>query len=246
MAFSFFKPSAHLFSLRIVFGLVCAIPLTSCFELHETVQIIRDGSGSFQLELDASEHERMLTDLARHAALSGSKTFGEGDLPFEELIQAWVAGASQLNEIKGISNAQPIVNREQFIFGWSFDFESIDDLNLALSLKEGLEYNPKYKPTYRFERRTLYKTQRFPFHRLLDWLQRTSPKSERPRGVENQKKAIFAGVRYRCTIQVEKKVKRCSNGEFVLSEDNRTLTYQTALSDIKAGTADISSKIKFK
>lgn len=219
---------------------------TSCFELHETVHIKGDGSGSFKLEIDLSEHERMLMDLARHAAAENSNVFGEGELPFEEVIQAWTQGASQLNDIRGISGAMPIVDRERMVFGWQFDFESVEDLNLVLALKEGSKYNPKFKPAYAYEKKTLYKKDRFSFNKLLEGINALASESLLPMGVENQKKAIFAEIRYHCTIQVENKVKKWDNSNFVLSEDQRTLTYKATLENIHADHTSMASKIKFK
>ncbi len=238
----------HNFSALRPLLLLLALTCSSCFEIREVVFIQTDGSGHFQLLADFSEQKEMFKELLTKAESNPLNTgpLGAGEDPVANIIETWQKGAQQLNEINGISNAEAIINKEEFILGWEFDFTDVNALNLVLALRDGDEYNPNYIPAYRFDKRVLYKSNVFSFNKLLEQLSPYKEGKNISIAFKNEKKAIFAGVRYCCEVQVLGKIKKYSNKAFQRSSDKKRLFYKTTLSDIESGEANISNKIKFK
>jgi hypothetical protein len=233
-------------ALRACLWACCACLLPSCFEIQETIDLRKDGSGTFQLLVDFSEHRDDIEAWVAAAKKQGQPVFGEGGEPFEELAAAWSEGAEALNRVNGISNAQSVANRKALLFGWRFDFADLSALNLVLALQDGAEYNPDYQPIYTRSKKILTKHALLPVNRLLRYLEEIAPQDAADPLLESQKKAIFARARYRCVIRLEGKIRKSSNSNFDISADKRSASCLVGLPDLRAGLVSIGTNLKFK
>lgn len=234
----------RLFPQSTVLFIAIVLLCSSCFDIKEEIYLKKDGSGTFRLLLDFSSHKEMLRALAEDSADSDYPTFGEKK-PFEEMIQVWTGGALALNEIKGIDDATAIVNKEAFIYGWQFSFADVNALNLVLALKDGGEFDTSYLPPYSFQKKELTKQGVFSFFQLFaEFTGNTVDTKDAV--LKKQKKAIFAGASYQCTISVEGKVRKYNNKEYKLSSDKKRLLFIGSLLDVQSGKAYIGNLIKFK
>ena len=230
--------------IRFLLLLVCIIPLlSSCFELQEELYLHKEGWGSYKLLADFSKDKEMLQAMFEKTDSSEHNPFGNKNSSFEELFEAWNLGAEKLNEIKGISNAKQVVDNKQFIVGIQFDFQDMSALNLALTLRDGGEFNPDFELPYSYHKGKLTKNNVFIFKKLLKYLHDSNQADD---SFNVEKKAIFAQILYKTTIVTSGKIKKCSSYHFTQSENEREVEATFYLKDIWDGKSDISTLIKFK
>ena len=228
---------------RLLLFLLLIPFLQSCFELKEELFIHKEGWGKYQLVADFSAHKEMLQALKNQADTIEQNPFGKKGESFAELLETWDLGAEKLNAINGISNAERIVDEENFILGFKFDFQDISALNLVLTIKEGGEYNTDFKLPYSYHKGKLNKENVFIFQKLLQYLNATS-KDEN--SFNNQKKAIFAQISYKTVIKTSGKIKKINNHAYVLGENEKEIEGTFSVQEILNGLVDISTLIKFK
>jgi len=222
---------------------VLLFALSSCFELREELSIKKDGSGSFKLVADFSEHKEMLAEMLVKKDTSAQNPFQLTNLG--SLVQIFDRGASEFNKIKGISNAQEIADSVNYIFGFSFDFTDVSALNLALVMKDAGDFNTDFKLPYRYEGKgKLVKNDVFVFKKMFKDL--LVEQKDLPEYLQSQKKAIFAQISYKCIISTEGKIKKVSNSSYNMAEGKYKLVYQAYLREIYDGIVDISTELKFK
>lgn len=227
--------------MRILY-LLLLLPLASCFDLKEEVWLQPNGSGRFRLIADFSAHRAIIHELLYAADGAPYPTFGK-ERPLQELEQVWKEGADDLNTLKGISNAKEIFDRDSLLVGISFDFEDIQALNLALALHDSGENG--FQPAYSFQKGRFTKNNVFSFYKLIEKLQ-PSAENLSEESLEMQKKAIFAQLRYSCSLEVAGKVKKSSNKAYIRQGKSRMQLQPLLVSAIKAGSVHIGNEVRFK
>lgn len=228
---------------RFFLIIICIPLLSSCFELREELYLHKEGWGSYKILVDFSESKEMLQDLAAKTDTSKHNPFGKPNETFAELAQTWGLGAEKLNKINGISNAEQVYDEKNYILGLQFEFQDISALNLALTLKDGGEFNPKFELPYIYQKGKLAKNNIFIFQKLLKYLD-ISINEEMD--ISKQKKAIFAQISYKTAIKTSGKIKKYNNYSYVMQENGREVHGTFKLKDVLNGNADISTLIKFK
>jgi len=228
---------------QLLLFVVCIPFLSSCFELREEVFIHKEGWGNFKLIADFSENKEVFRDLVAKADTSKHNPFGKPGNSFQELLEVWGLGAEKLSHLNGIRTAKQIFDREQFLIGLQFDFEDINALNLALTLRDGGEFNPSYSLPYNYEKGKFTKNKIFIFQKLLKYLNQSNKEDVR---FNNQKKAIFAQISYTTIIKTSGKIKKFTNYHFKLADDQQQLKASFPLSHIMSGAIDLSNLVKFK
>jgi hypothetical protein len=226
--------------------LVLLLPfcLSSCFELKEELLITKAGSGSYKLVIDCSEHKDMLSELIAKSDSLKQNPFGEKGNSLESLASVWQTGVADFANLKGVRNAKEITDKQNFIFGFSFDFDDIGALNLALVMKDGGDYNADFKLPYSYEKGKLTKNNVFVFKKLFKNL--IAADKNEPEYIQSQKKAIFAQIRYKCIIRTLNKIKKSSNNSYELSADKKQVSLSAFLSEVYGGISQSDTNIKFK
>jgi hypothetical protein len=98
------------------------VSFTSCITIEESYTFKSNGSGSMKYTIDMSE---MSSLLAMAEEEEGANPMGQ-DLSFVEI-------AEKLNEIQGISGAEAIEDKENYLYGLNFKFADLNALNRALN-----------------------------------------------------------------------------------------------------------------
>lgn len=120
------------FNLFLLIGLFCVVIASSaCFDIEETYNFRKDGSGTATVKLDMSQMIDMM------ASFAGSlDSTGEADESIDELF-AENEAAANLGRIPGISNVKDLNDKEAGIIGYSYEFTDVEALNNALVATEG-------------------------------------------------------------------------------------------------------------
>lgn len=113
---------------RFFVALLISLTLTGCFDIIEEVDLNENGSGHFKLTMDLSQSEGWIDTFLKLETYRGKKVPStrqiESKLDSVKLIVA---------SVEGISNVEQENDFESYIFSWSFDFVSIQQLNNALN-----------------------------------------------------------------------------------------------------------------
>jgi hypothetical protein len=219
------------------FWLLVGLPaLTACYEIREEVDIKNDGSGSYAMIIDMSQSKALL-EMA--AAMPENKD----KLPTSEIDSAFAKGTARFKNMPGISNAQPINQAKEFIFGMRFDFKDMAALNNALrqSPDQGAANNLPAPEIFKFSKRTLERTSLFQFKELnsLTELQKNPEDAE-------QVRALLQSATYACVIRVEGKIKKFSNEKAELAYTGKEVRFGASLLDLIDGKANCANVVKFK
>ncbi|MEZ4685053.1 MAG: hypothetical protein R3B47_03030 [Bacteroidia bacterium] len=101
---------------------ILVFALSSCLTIEEQYTLKKNGSGTAKTLIDMSEMKSLLA-MAMEESEEGNPM---EEMSFQEIKE-------QLSGMKGISNVKVVENKEDYIFSWQYDFESIEALNNARS-----------------------------------------------------------------------------------------------------------------
>jgi len=212
--------------------------LTSCFEIREEMDIKNDGAGTYSITLDMSKSKNML-DMAEQMAENDDK------IPFSEIDSAFIKSAEALNTMEGISNAQGIKDRENYIFITKFDFKSIDALNDALNEMNKRKYPEleNFPIVYKYEKKVLERTNHFYMKGLTDFSEQTGGDEQKL----GQIKAMMQTAIYTSIIRTpDGKIKKFSNSKATLSDNKKELRLSANLLEIADNKVSIENIVKIK
>ena len=115
---------------------ICSFSLSSCLDVFENIHFRQDGSGTYSVAISIKEemrekfHQRLETPDSLDA--NNRIAVEEENLSnYEEYKNSIDSIIQILEEIDGISNAQAIIELNNFSFGYEFDFNNIHTLNNA-------------------------------------------------------------------------------------------------------------------
>lgn len=227
--------AAKALGLCLVLGLACL--LTSCFEIREEIDIKKNGAGTYALVVDMSQSKAMI-DMAMSMADTKSR------MPLQEMDSSFLRGVARFGNMEGISNAKPVNNRQDYIFGMQFDFANIEALNRALNdVNRDSTNGPQAAPAaiYKFGKRTLERTEG-------NYMKALAGLNEFKANDENaeQMKVLLANATYAYVVRTEGKIRKFSNKQSELSYTGKELRYSASLSDVIEGRANFANLVKFK
>lgn len=112
----------------LIYTLFISILFTSCFEIIEEVNLNQDGSGSFEYTLNMSQSRKEINSLRQ------LDSFRNYHIPTEdELNQSINEGLAILKTCDGISSVSLSRDYENYVFRLKFNFDTITNLNQAIS-----------------------------------------------------------------------------------------------------------------
>jgi hypothetical protein len=229
----------------LLFGVIC-LPalLSSCFEIREKMKINRDGSGSYAMEMDFSESKNLFQMLLQMANNETGLKAGLDGNPLEGLDVAFDELSVQLNELEGISKATGIKDMDNFRFGITLNFASVEALNLALSQMDASGESISYRPYYMYSKGKLEKSNLFNLRNLASEIKPNGNNAQIDPSLQDQLQELYNEVTYTLIIQSDREVKKYDNKDAVLSADKSTLTFTKKLRDLEG--ANVSNVIRFK
>ncbi len=227
--------------LKIIFVCLILLPFVSaCYEIREEVDIKKDGSGTYALILDLSQSKAMLE-------MAMAMPDNQGKIPFAELDSSFAKGTARFKNMPGISQVQPLNNRQEYVFGMKFDFKDVTALNLALqrATNDQGPTDPVTSPTpqiYKFTKRTLERTGDFFLKGLTDMSSLTADNTENA----EQIKDLLKRASYVCLIRTEGKIKKFTNPKAELSYTAKEVRFSANLLDLLEDRANCANTVKFK
>lgn len=220
--------------IRLAFILVIPFLLSSCFEIEEEIFLRKNGSGTYQFTVDMSQLKTMLE--AMKDKKTDEKEGSKQDDMMSQSKEGMGKAAIELNEMEGISNAKSIGNKEDFIFGFTFDFANVEALNEATRSRDK---NKKHEGDYYSFSKGVFKKMTFGG---IDELGRSIGKDEQE---SEQAAQMLAEVSYTFRLKTEGKIKKFSNKKASL-KSKKELIFEASFKDIMEKKVKIENEIKIK
>jgi hypothetical protein len=220
--------------IRVAFALLIPFLLSSCFELEEEIYLKKNGSGTYQFRVDMSELKTMIEAMGDKKS-EGEEAEDDGDM-MSQSKEGMEKTTKELNEMEGISNARNIGNEEEYIFGFAFDFESVEALNNATHSRDK---NKKHEGDYYSFSKGVFKKLAFGG---MDELTGSMGKGEQD---SEQVAQMLSQVDYSFTLRTEGKIKKFSNTKATL-KDKQELIFKASFKDIMDKKVKVANEIKIK
>ncbi|TAF32785.1 MAG: hypothetical protein EAZ57_07595 [Cytophagales bacterium] len=225
-----------LFSVALL--LFTAVFLTSCFEVREEFDIKSDGSGSYKFVLDMSQIGAMMKGMQESLPDSAKQ-----EDPTSQLGNVNGVKFESVNEIKGISNAVEINDKDNYIFGGQFDFANIEALNKALSLISKDSTTGDMPPgIYSFSKGTFARK----WHEQY-FVDKVFGNRDENVGMGGgaEMEQILSKVQYKCIIRTGGKIKKYAKNKVKMTSPTEVV-YEYQLFDMKKNVEDLKFFVKFK
>ncbi len=208
----------------LVFGCL-AISLSSCFDFLEIITITKDGSGSYTTSLDATALQEQMKLMAAFDS-TGEMASGFNhsmDSTYQESIRKY-------KTVSGITNVVGNTSKEN-VYSISLDFENIEALNRAIYLDKNVE---SAKDIYGWKKGNL--TRKNNDLKLVD---------EEDESQAEMMKSMMEENKYTVIVNAPGKIKSTGNKGAVISEDKKSVTLVSKLTDLMDNAASLGLDIKY-
>ncbi len=208
----------------LAFGCL-AISLSSCFDFLEIITITKDGSGSYTTSLDATTlQEQMKLMVAFDSTGEMASGFNHSmDSTYQESIRKY-------KTVSGITNVVGNTSKEN-VYSISLDFENIEALNRAIYLDKNVE---SAKDIYGWKKGNL--TRKNNDLNLID---------EEDESQAEMMKSMIQENKYTVIINAPGKIKSTGNKGAVISDDKKSVTLVSKLTDLMDMAATLDLDIKY-
>jgi len=208
-----------------------AVFFTSCINIFEHVKFNNNGSGTYTFTVDMGNMVKMYA--AMGVEMTGDEIFEDLDLEEPEMIY-------KLEAVEGISNVQPVINKEDISVSLSFDFEDVDALNAGIStyMHDSTE-SPDViiKTFYEWKGRDVIRTSQNP---ILESFQSEISEED----LNNpMMKAMMGDMSYIQKITVNSGINKFDNEEYIRLDEN-TIEWQSFFFDPEKYQTNISVNLK--
>ncbi|MBN8685348.1 MAG: hypothetical protein J0L99_22085 [Chitinophagales bacterium] len=224
-----------------------ALSLGSCLHIVEEVTMKKSGKGSYKLTLDMSEVKGML-DMVKAMTPDSVKTTEGEENPSDmsQLGREMANVADVLKGVDGISNVKENNDTTSFVFGYSFDFASVDALNNALRMIGKDKYSDSGETVYKFDGKNF---ERIAVNDLTQELKKAMGETQAEGDEESadMMKMFFADMSYKQIYNFpDQEIKKNSNELGVVSEDKHSITLDLKPFDESQKKATIATQLKLK
>jgi hypothetical protein len=234
--FNYFK--IKVLACKSLFFVLILLSLSSCFELREEIDIKPNGTGTYTMIVDMSKSKTLL-DMFMKMNENGDK------VSMAEIDSTFLKGSDDLNKIEGITNAQTINDKTNYVFGIKFDFKDVDALNDALNETNKRKYPEleNFPPIYKFEKKSLERTNYFYMKGLTDISEQAGGD---PQKIEQMKTLLKTATFSYIIRSPEGKIKKYSNDKSVVSADKKELKFIANLLEVADGKIDLTNTVRIK
>ncbi|PIY12504.1 MAG: hypothetical protein COZ18_01870 [Flexibacter sp. CG_4_10_14_3_um_filter_32_15] len=225
--------------LQFTFLLLCVFTLTSCFELREEVYIKKDGSGTYSLTVDLSGRKQ---EIAVTTSLTDSTNEEKNFVAnIENVIQK---SSESFSEIGGITHVEYNTDYENYLTGFSFDFDNVESLTAALN-QLNTEPAPS-KPAFEFSKRTFERNNTHYLQPLLDRAKERQKMAE-DEATKRFQDYVFESANYVFIVRTEGKIKKYSNKKATYSSDDKNeVVLNYSFAELLSGRANLDNKMKIR
>ena len=225
--------------LQLTLLLLCVFTLTSCFELREEIYIKKDGSGTYSLTVDLSGRKQ---EVAITTSLTDSTQEEKNFVAnIENVIQK---SSESFSEIGGITHVEYTTDYENYLTGFSFDFDNVEALTAALNQLNTEQTSTK--PAFEFSKRSFERNNTNYLQPLLDKAKerQQTPEDEATKRFQDY---VFGSANYIFIVRAEGKIKKYSNKKAIYSSDDKNeVVLNYSFSELLSGKADLDNKLKLK
>ena len=206
------------------------ILLSGCFEIVEDVTIHTDGSGSFSYTVNMSQSKTRLDGMMKLDSSDGYR------VPKKTEVEKEIQKAKEsLEKAQGITNVTTSSDWINYIFTIKFDFNNINNLNLAVEslsadLSDDHKRIPEASDNFAFSGKT--------FDRKSHYDAKAMAKKITPQDKEIMKHAL-----YTCIFRFDSPVKSCSNKDAVISKSGKNVMLKLNMLQLSNGQKSVINKI---
>ena len=219
----------QLFHIVVAFLLIC---FTGCFEITEDISLNADGSGSFNLMINASESKDNLRNYMKVGEADGKKIPSQMEINQNLLKMKFI-----LEGIQGIQNVKLEKDFENFIFKLSGEFDQLEKLNLGIvQLSESFNtsnYTIDHKDNFKFIPGEVVRLFNYPIDPDFYNNARTTVQY------------ILDTARVTSIIRLQQKIKSFSNKKAILSPSGRAVMLKASLAELTKSEKSLENKISY-
>lgn len=183
--------------------IVGATLLTGCFEIKQTVDLKKNGSGVYTMTLDLST----IAQMGAQREVSAEELYQADKLGMQEKID-------ELNSISGVSGAKTWADQEAYTLNLSFNFEDIDALNKGAQTMFSDSGKVVSQDIFSFDRKGFH----FHGYGFMDEQIREQV-GERTDSVQQMMFAMLSDVNFATEVNFGETVDRVDNNKVLLTGD---------------------------
>ncbi len=208
---------------------------TGCFEIIEEVELKEDGSGSLSYTLNLSQSKTKINSALLLDSFNGFKIPDEQNIKnkINELLDV-------LRKSEGLSNVNSIQNFDNYIFTFSCDFETVENLNQATKY-----LNESYKNT---ETNDIASSKHFTFNKESGTFKRKGNygRKANPDEVEDETLTALNQAEFTSIYRFSSEVSSVSNKNARISPNKKAVMLKHKAMDIATGKQTIENIITLK
>lgn len=218
--------------VQYILLIIVSLIQTSCFEIIEDITLKKDGSGSMQYTLNFSQSMTKIKSLLIMDEVEGYKIPTERKIQFE--FDKIVAVSKR---VEGIFNVTNFADMDNYIFTYSCDFSSVENLNTLVDSIRSFKSNKNFKDGKYFNYSKGDKTfVRFDNTAIKDFYQKLS----------DSEKTIFNGSVYTCVYKFENEIDSLSNNNAKLSLSKKAVLLKLEILEVLNSHSTIKNQIQLK
>lgn len=222
-----FKAPKRIFFLLVV---SCLFLLSGCFEIVEDVTIHANGSGTFTYTINLSQSKNRLDQLMQVDSSEGYRVPKRKEID-ENILKA----KTTLEKSPGITNVTTTSDWTNYIFTLKFDFNSVNNLNLATeTLSQELTSDHKRIPEA---------SDNFAFSGSLFNRKSHYDAKAMSAKLTAKDKEILRDASYTCIFRFDGAVKSCSNADAKISKSGKSVMVKLNMLQLATGAKTVANKI---
>jgi hypothetical protein len=206
---------------------------SGCFEIVEDVTLHKNGSGTFLYTINLSQSKTQIDGLMKLDSSEGYR------VPQQKEIDADILKAkTTIEKSPGISNVITTSDWVNYIFTLKFDFNSVNNLNLAVeTVSQELASDHKRIPEA---------SDNFAFTgTVFDRKSHYDAKTQAPK-LTAKDKEILRTASYTCIFRFDDLVNTCSNKDSKISKSGKAVMTKLNMLELASGQKSIVNKISLK
>jgi hypothetical protein len=217
-------------SRALLFISVFVFLLSGCFEIVEDITIHKNGTGTFYYTVNMSQSKSRLDGLLKLDSSDGYR------VPHRKEIDDNIFKVkTSLEKSPGITNVITTSDWTNYIFTLKFDFNSVNNLNLAVETVSG-ELASDHK-------RIPEAMDNFAFTGMIfDRKSHYDAKTQSPK-LTAQDREILRNASYTCIFRFDNAIKTNSNADAKISKSGKSVMLKLNMLQLATGQKSIVNKI---
>lgn len=190
---------------------------TSCFDVIDKINLKADGSGEYNLILNASKSKTRIESISKMETINGKK------VPKKSEIENKINEAAKIfKSVPGISNVKTSMDFENYIIKLSCNFKKIENINEGLSQLKSKNILGKMVPTQLYSldasKKTFVRNKVNTFKSDYDKLSKAD-------------KEVFNSAKYTSILQFETAIKSQTNSSYSISPSKKSVKLEGNILD---------------